>query len=135
MDPLLIVDVLAIAALVAAAMWIAGQAGSGRRRKAGELGPVAADSALSSAKVTVGWAAGTRADWDRHVRPVLAREFDDIVGGRRSGAGDRQATGLLMFGPELWRLVDPADRFTTGLERPGPGRAALNRILEKLEAA
>lgn len=135
MDPLLIIDLLAIAGLLTAAMWIAATAGAGRRRRLEPgSGRITHDSALANAQVTVSWAAGTRSDWDRHVRPVLAREFDDIVGGRRS-AVDRRATGELMFGPDLWPLVDPGGRFTTGLQRPGPGHEALSRILEKLEAA
>jgi hypothetical protein len=135
-DPILIVDLLAVTVLLAAAMWLAGQAEGARRRRPDD-GPeeVAAESTLTSAQVTVSWASGTRADWDRHVRPVLAREFDDVVGGRRSGASDRTATGELMFGHELWPLVDPTARFTSRLDRPGPGRAALSRILERLEAA
>lgn len=138
MDPLLIFDALAVAVLAVAAMWVSGQTAGGRRRRRRPDEPVTAppsDSTLTSAQGTVAWADGTRLDWDRHVRPVLAREFDNVVGGRRSGAADRQATGTLMFGAELWPLVDPGSRFTQRLERPGPGRATLARILERLEAA
>lgn len=133
MDPLVIVDLVALAALLAAAMWVAGQAGGLRRRRHPDVSPpAAADSALASAQATVAWAAGTRSDWDRHVRPVIAREYDDIVGGRRS-ATDRAATGELMFGPELWPLVDPGRHCPGQPDRPGPGRAALSRILERME--
>lgn len=135
MGPLLIVDLIALAVLLAAAMWVAGQAGGLlRRRQPDVTPPEAADSALTSAQVTVSWAGGSRVDWDRHVRPVLAREFDDIVGGRRS-ATDREATGQLMFGPELWPLVDPSRNCAGAPDRPGPGRAALSRILDRMEHA
>lgn len=135
MGPLVIVDLVALAVLLAAAMWVAGQAGGLlRRRRPDVTPPEAADSALTSAQVTVSWAAGSRSDWDRHVRPVIAREFDDIVGGRRS-ATDRDATGQLMFGPELWPLVDPSRHCPGSPDRPGPGRAALSRILDRMEAS
>ncbi|MGH3432295.1 MAG: hypothetical protein ACRDQB_05600, partial [Thermocrispum sp.] len=122
MDAVVIVDVLAAALLLAAAMWLAGHpaenppANAARDPRAGV--PPAPDSVLAAARLTVAWASGSRADWDRHVRPVLAREFDAMTGGRRS-AGDRAVTGELLFGPELWPLVDPAGTFGTGLDLPG----------------
>lgn len=137
MDPLVIVDVVTIAALFAGVMWLAGSVRRSRssdRRKSDELA-VEPDSVLANAEVTVSWSSGTRADWDRHVRPVVAREFQNIVGGRRAGSSSLRATGELMFGPDLWPLVDPAGHYTDRLGSPGPGRDALDAILAKLEAA
>lgn len=137
MGSFVIFDVLAIAALFAGVMWLSAQVSPERPRKSRRATVIGGepDSTVANAEVTVSWAAGTRADWDRHVRPVLAREFDNVVGGRRSASGSQDETGKLLFGPELWPLVDPADRFTQRLDRPGPGRDALGAILEKLEAA
>jgi len=77
---------------------------------------------------------GTRADWDRHLRPLLAKEFELSAGTRV--AKDRralEATGLHLFGPELWRWVDPADVDVRDQSTPAPGRAALDEILGRLQ--
>ncbi|KUI25973.1 hypothetical protein [Mycobacterium sp. GA-2829] len=82
----------------------------------------------------VGWAEATRADWDRRLRPMLARQFELATGQRK--AKDRrafQATGRMLFGPDLWQWVDPENVSRTGTEEPGPGRAALDEILRRLE--
>jgi hypothetical protein len=136
----LIAEIAAIAALFAAAMWRSWRTARAHRRRRARPAeaPAEPDTTLAHAEVTVSWADGTRADWDRHVRPILAREFGHIVGARRSGAESarsRRATGELMFGPELWPLVDPTSRFARRRDQPGPGRAALGRILDRLEAA
>lgn len=135
----MIFEVLAIAVLFAAVMWLSSHVEGVDRHARHKEQPAATevepDSTLTQAASTVGWAEGTRSDWDRHVRPVLAREFDNIVGARRSGTRSRRETGELMFGPRLWPLVDPGGGFTSGLGAPGPGRSALGEILEKLEAA
>ena len=82
-----------------------------------------ADVAVERARAVVGWAEGTGVDWDRHVRPVLARELAELTRGRR-------VSGERMLGPELWAWVDPDQAF--GAE-PGPGRAGLTRVLDRLE--
>lgn len=77
---------------------------------------------------------GTRADWDRHLRPLLAKEFELSTGLRV--AKNRRATeaaGLLQFGPDLWRWVDPADSALRDQTGRAPGRAALDEILRRLQ--
>src|SRR5690606_29765113 len=77
---------------------------------------------------------GTRADWDRHLRPLLAKEFELSAGNRV--AKDRrtlEAAGLHVFGPQLWRWVDPADSDVRDQSTPAPGRAALDEILGRLQ--
>ncbi|MBH0778506.1 hypothetical protein [Nocardia bovistercoris] len=77
---------------------------------------------------------GTRADWDRHLRPLLAKEFESSAGLRV--AKDRKATeaaGVLQFGPELWRWVDPANSALRDQASSAPGRAALEEILRRLQ--
>ncbi|MBL1077425.1 hypothetical protein JK358_23765 [Nocardia sp. 2] len=77
---------------------------------------------------------GTRADWDRHLRPLLAKEFE-LTSGHRM-AKNRRATeqaGQLLFGPELWRWVDPANAALRDQSNPAPGRPALDEILRRLQ--
>ncbi|MET7768104.1 hypothetical protein [Nocardia sp. NPDC005366] len=79
-------------------------------------------------------AEGTRADWDRHLRPLLAKEFELSTGLRV--AKNRRATeaaGILQFGPELWRWVDPANSALRDQTSRAPGRAALDEILRRLQ--
>ena len=82
----------------------------------------------------VRWADSTRRDWDRHLRPRLAREFMLATGHRTDkDPAVMQATGRIVFGDELWQWVDPSNVAETGGREPGPGRAALSEILERLE--
>ncbi len=77
---------------------------------------------------------GTRADWDRHLRPLLAKEFELSTGLRV--AKNRKATeaaGILQFGPELWLWVDPSNSALRDQTTPAPGRAALDEILRCLQ--
>ena len=39
----------------------------------------------------------------------------------------------MLFGTELWGWVDPDNVARTGGSEPGPGRGALNEILQRLE--
>ncbi|MGV0791966.1 hypothetical protein [Mycolicibacterium sp. XJ1819] len=76
----------------------------------------------------------TRTDWDRHLRPMLARQYELATGQKR--IRDRaayQSTGEMLFGTELWAWVDPENVSRTGATEPGPGRAALDEILQRLE--
>ncbi|WP_280447908.1 hypothetical protein [Nocardia cyriacigeorgica] len=66
---------------------------------------------------------GTRADWDRYLRPLLAKEFELSAGVRvAKNRKAIEAAGIHQFGPELWRWVDPANS-----ELGGPGGRAPNR--------
>ncbi|MGO4614317.1 hypothetical protein AB4305_08340 [Nocardia sp. 2YAB30] len=77
---------------------------------------------------------GTRADWDRHLRPLLAKEFE-LCSGQRVAKNRRavEAAGIHQFGPELWRWVDPADSALRDQANRAPGRAALDEILSRLQ--
>ncbi|MDG3009983.1 hypothetical protein G4X40_07460 [Rhodococcus sp. D2-41] len=130
---------LIVAGVVVALVLAALHAGfSGRERTAAD-----ADEGSERAEVLGQWSArtrsllewsdGTRGDWDRHLRPLLARELAQSAGLRTL---DEPATGLLLFGPELWPWVDPSNVAAAGSaarDEPGPGRAALSRILDRLE--
>jgi hypothetical protein len=89
---------------------------------------------LSRTETLVSRSNSTRRDWDRHLRPMLARQFELATGQRR--AKDLTAfhsTGTMLFGAELWAWVDPQNVSRTGDDEPGPGREALDEILRRLE--
>ena len=89
---------------------------------------------ISRTQSMIRWADASRADWDRHLRPRLAREFF-LATGQRQGKDPAalQATGRIVFGDELWQWVDPSNVDYSGARQPGPGRAALEEILKRLE--
>jgi hypothetical protein len=89
---------------------------------------------LSRTETLLSRSESTRRDWDRHLRPMLARQYEMATGQRR--AKDHvafHATGTMLFGAELWAWVDPQNVSRTGDSEPGPGREALDEILRRLE--
>jgi hypothetical protein len=104
---------------------------------AGALGNDPAESLrrwLSRTETLISRSESSRRDWDRHLRPMLARQFEMATGQRR--AKDHvafHATGTILFGAELWAWVDPQNVSRTGENEPGPGRNALDEILRRLE--
>jgi hypothetical protein len=89
---------------------------------------------LSRTQTLIHRSESTRVDWDRHLRPMLARRFAIATGQKQ--AKDRaafDATGRTLFGAELWAWVDPNNVAHSGTREPGPGRATLQEILERLE--
>jgi hypothetical protein len=128
MTVLTVIDVVAAVAIIA---WRAAIAAGNRWSTVDNADPPPADSSVDRAKATIGWAEGTRADWDRHVRPVLARELTEVLRARR--VPGETPIGQRVLGAELWPLVDPSHPFTADLARPGPGRDGLARILDQLE--
>ena len=88
----------------------------------------------SSTETLIHWSEATRMDWDRHWRPVLARQFEAITGQRRAkDPAAFDATGQMLFGAALWGWVDPRAVADAGRRDPGPGRDVLAEILQKLE--
>lgn len=89
---------------------------------------------LSRTETLISQADATRRDWDRHLRPTLARQYEMATGQKR--AKDRasyNATGKMLFGADLWAWVDPENVARDGVDKPGPGREALDEILQRLE--
>jgi hypothetical protein len=89
---------------------------------------------LSRTQMLISWSESTRSNWDRHLRPMLARQFEMATGQKQ--AKDRaafQATGQMLFGDQLWAWVDPQNVARSGGHEPGPGRVALSEILQRLE--
>jgi hypothetical protein len=82
----------------------------------------------------VAWSETTRSDWDKHLRPMLARQFELATGQRKiKDPKAFRATAEMVFGPELWTWVDPDNVSRTGSGEPGPGRAVLDEVLQRLE--
>jgi len=91
---------------------------------------------VSRTEALIHWSDTTRSDWDRRVRPILARQFEMATkASQRRGTDPAafQATGTMLFGGELWQWVDPDNVVRGGSSRPGPGRETLEGILECLE--
>jgi hypothetical protein len=89
---------------------------------------------LATTETTLRWSDSTRADWDRHLRPMLARRYEMTTGQKQSkDPVAYHATGRMLFGVELWEWVNPNNVTRTGDRQPGPGRGALEEILRKLE--
>ncbi|MCU1698504.1 MAG: hypothetical protein JWR34_4567 [Mycobacterium sp.] len=79
-------------------------------------------------------AESSRSDWDKHLRPMLARQFELASGQRKAKDPSAfRASALMVFGQELWAWVDPDNVDRSGGLEPGPGRAVLNDVLERLE--
>lgn len=77
------------------------------------------------------WADGTRGEWDRYLRPKLARDF--LVATKQKEPAAVAATGRLVFGDDLWQWVDPQNVSRGRRDDPAPGRDALELILRRLE--
>jgi hypothetical protein len=89
---------------------------------------------LTRTETLISWSESSRADWDRRLRPMLARQFELAAGQRKAkDARAFESTGRMLFGDELWRWVDPENISRTGGQEPGPGRGTLNEILQRLE--
>ncbi|CDO87504.1 hypothetical protein AWC29_19050 [Mycobacterium triplex] len=89
---------------------------------------------LATTETTIRWSESTRADWDRHLRPMLARRYEIATGQRLAkDPAAFQSTGRLLFGTELWEWVNPNNIRRVGDHQPGPGRAAFEEILRRLE--
>jgi hypothetical protein len=79
------------------------------------------------------WAGGSRRNWDYSVRPVLAELVELAIAEQHPAGGDPREITRRWMGPELWPLVDRDAPRSDDLERPGPDRDALLKILERVE--
>jgi hypothetical protein len=109
---------------------------AGVRRPAAE--EPAQDAALESlhrwksqTESLIEWADATRGEWDRYLRPKLARDF--LAATRQKEPAAVAAAGRLLFGEELWQWVDPQNVSAAKRSDPAPGRATLDTILQRLE--
>jgi hypothetical protein len=89
----------------------------------------------SKTEILIARADSNRSDWDKYLRPMLARQFELATGVRRSkDPRVFHATAIALFGERLWPWVDPDNVSRGGAEEPGPGRAVLDDVLRRLEA-
>ncbi len=87
----------------------------------------------SQTEALLQWADATRGEWDRYLRPKLARDF--LQATRQKEPAAVAAAGRLLFGEDLWQWVDPQNVSPARRNDPAPGRATLDTILERLEHA
>ncbi len=88
----------------------------------------------SKTEIMIARADSNRSDWDKYLRPMLARQFELATGVRRSkDPRVFHATAIALFGERLWPWVDPDNVSRGGAEEPGPGRAVLDDVLRRLE--
>jgi hypothetical protein len=129
--------VLPIAGLAAAVFLLAARLSFGAAHHRPPVEPAGDDSAealrrwRSRTDSTIRWADSTRADWDRHLRPRLAREF--VLATRQRDPVALQATGRIVFGDDLWGWVDPNNVARSRGREPGPGYSTLEEILRRME--
>ena len=132
--------VIAVTGVALACVLLAARSHLTRRR--GSAGDPAIDDAaatslrnwLSRTETLIAWSESSRTDWDRRLRPMLARQFELATGQRQArNHAAFHATGSMLFGAELWAWVDPENVSRTGDSEPGPGRDALDEILRRLE--
>ncbi|MEZ0351040.1 hypothetical protein [Mycobacterium sp. pR1184] len=89
---------------------------------------------LATTETTIRWSESTRTDWDRHLRPMLARRYEIATGQRLAkDPAAFQSTGRMLFGAELWEWVNPNNIERCADHQPGPGRGAFEEILRRLE--
>ncbi|MGV0838157.1 hypothetical protein [Mycolicibacterium thermoresistibile] len=125
----------AVATALLAARWLLGReaAVSGQSSAAADRS-AALQRWLVRTQTLIGWSEASRSDWDRHLRPLLARQFEMATGQRRrKDPNGFRATGRLVLGPELWPWVDPDNVARSAAAQPGPGRDVLHEILQRLE--
>jgi hypothetical protein len=113
---------------------------TGRLASGGDAEEPAQSAALESlqrwksqTEELIRWADGTRGDWDRHLRPKLARDF--LIATKHKESLALASAGRLVFGEELWQWVDPQNVSMARRDEPGPGCGALDEILRRLEQA
>ena len=128
---------VALAVALVAARWLLGRR---MRPEPVDAGTDDTGSALSRwverTESQIAWSDATRADWDRRLRPMLARQFGFATRQPRArNPGAFAATGRVLFGEQLWAWVDPDNISRTGARESGPGRAGavFTDIIERLE--
>ena len=86
---------------------------------------------LVTTETTIRWSDSTRADWDRHLRPMLARRYEMATGQRQSkDPAAFHASGQMLFGAELWEWVNPNNVTRTGPPSPVPAVRPWKRFCE-----
>ena len=133
-DALPVVSGALAAVVLLAVRWFITRPGTQHLGPAVDDVPESLQRWLLRTETLISRAESTQRDWDRHLRPMLARQFELATGQQqRKDAAAFRATGEMLFGPQLWAWVDPDNIAGSDANRPGPGRAALDDILRRLE--
>jgi hypothetical protein len=133
-DALPVVSGVVAAVVLLAVRWCVSRPGRKVHSPAADDVPESLRRWLVRTETLVSRAESTQRDWDRHLRPMLARQFELATGQpQRKDPAAFRAAGEMLFGPQLWAWVDPDNIARSAANEPGPGRAALNDILRRLE--
>lgn len=82
----------------------------------------------------LGWAGVSRRHYDHSVRPLLARLLAAALADRhRIDMAREPGRARLLVGADLWPLIDPAQLASNDDLAPGVDRAALSRVVDRLE--
>ena len=133
-DALPVVSGAVATVVLLAVRWFVSRPGAQHAGPAADDVPESLRRWLIRTETLISRAESTQRDWDRHLRPMLARQFELATGQQqRKDAAAFRATGEMLFGPQLWAWVDSYNVARSEANRPGPGRAALDEILRRLE--
>ncbi len=126
--------VAAVAVLLTVRWWVVRDAGSATDDSRARDPAESLRRWRSKTEILIARADSNTSDWDKHLRPLLARQFELATGQRKSkDAKAFHATALALFGEGLWPWVDPDNVSRSGADEPGPGRAVLDDVLRRLE--
>jgi hypothetical protein len=81
--------------------------------------------------VAAAWASGSARDWDYSVRPVIGELVELAM--PQHLAGDPREAAREVLGEPTWALVDREAPRSDDRAAPGPGRAALIKIIDQVE--
>jgi hypothetical protein len=107
-----------------------------RRRRRSSAEPAdALERSFSQLRDELYWTAHSRREFDRTLRPRLARILAvRLVEGRGVRLDHSPARAQELVGPETWALLDPSRPNTMDRSRAGVSTAELRRSVERLEA-
>jgi hypothetical protein len=128
--------VLAAAALLAARAAITPSASRRppRRRAAPPAVRPADFPAYRQIESNLGWAAASRRHYDHITRPMLGRLLGAALEERhRLDITRHPERARRLVGADLWPLIDPSAPRSDDSNAPGPDRASLRRVVDRLE--
>lgn len=128
--------VLASAALLAARAAITPPASRrpAARRPASPAVRAADFPAYRKIESNLGWAGGSQRHYDHITRPMLSRLLGAALEERhRLDISGHPEEARRLVGADLWSLIDPSAPQSDDSNAPGPDRAVLSRVVDRLE--
>ena len=128
--------VLAAAAVLAARVTITPAAAqrSARRHVATSAVRAADFPAYQKIEYALGWAGASQRHYDRITRPMLSRLLGVALQERhRLDITQQPEEARRLVGADLWPLIDPSAPPSDDSDVPGPDKAALSRVIDRLE--